>query len=317
MDNGFLNIVSAAFDHVTLFICIGSLACHLCVLPPKGGVLNFSVPEVLRVRLWRLFAAGVIALTISSFTGLFVRAMEMSDSPTSAILSVLPSVLLRTHYGHLWVARPVALAALWIGWWAGRRRLDSRAVSFFMLGSGAVIAITRSASGHAASGGYLSLPILMDWLHLMSASVWGGGLIALSIIVLPKMIEPSEQHWELIAYIARRFSRLAVISLGAILVTATYNAWTQVGSFRGLWQTSYGQIIIAKILLLLMLMILGATNRYISIPLFQNPVLQNPDRYRIIRRFVHKIWVEAILIIFAIICTAFLLHLVPARHSLT
>lgn len=315
MDNGFLNIIPAGFDLLTLFICIGALACHLCVLPPIGGVLNFSVPEVLRVRLWRLLATGIAALTISSATGLFVRAMGMSNSPISAIFSVLPTVLLRTHYGHLWLARPVALAARWIGWGIGRRRLDSRAISVFMVGAGAVIAMTRSASGHAASGGYLSLPVLMDWLHLLSASVWGGGLMVLSIVVLPKMVEPSEQRWELIVHIASRFSTLAGIVLCAILVTATYNAWIQVGSFRALWETSYGKIIIAKILLLLILMILGASNRFISIPLLHNPVLQNSDRSRSIRRFMHKIWAAVILMIFVIICTAFLLHWVPARHS--
>ncbi len=135
--------------------------------------------------------------------------------------------------------------ALWIGWEIGRRRLDSRAIPVFMLGAWAVIAMSRRVSGHAADWGDLALPVLMDWLHLMSASVWGGGLMALSIVVLPKIIGLHEQQRELIAYIARRFSKLAGIALCAILITATYNAWIQVGSFRALWQTSYGQIIIA------------------------------------------------------------------------
>jgi putative copper resistance protein D len=315
MDNGFLNIIPTAFDLLALFICIGALACHLYVLPPIGGVLNSSVSGVLRVRIWHLLAAGVVALTISSIIGLFMRSMETSDSPFSEIFSVLPLIILRTRYGHLWVVRLAALAALWIGWWAGKRRLDSRAISVLMLGAGAVIAMSRSASGHAADWGDPALPELMDWLHLISGSVWGGGLMALSIVVLPKVIESSEQHWELIAYIARRFSRFAGIALGAVLITATYNVWIQVGSFRAIWQTSYGRIIIAKILLLFTLVILGASNRYIRIPLFHNPFLWKSDKSQSIRRFVHTIWGEAVLIIFMIICTSFLLHWVPARHS--
>jgi putative copper resistance protein D len=311
--NSLLFITPTVFAILALFICIGTLACNLFVLPPTGGVFNSS--EVLRLRLWHLLAAGVAALTISSITGLFMHAMETSDSPISEVFSVLPIIILRSRYGHLWVARPVALAALWIGWWVGRRHLDSGAISVFMLGAGAVIAMTRSASGHAADWGDLTLPELMDWLHLLSGSIWGGTLMALSIVVLPKMIELSEHRRALIAYIARRFSRLAGITLGAIIVTATYNAWTQVGSYRALWETSYGQIVIAKILLLLMLMTLGASNRYISLPLLHNPVLQKPDRYQYIHRFMYKIWAEAVLIIFVVICTAFLLHWVPARHS--
>ncbi len=313
MDNGFLNIIPTAFDLLALFICIGALACHLYVLPPAGGVLNSSVSEVLRVRIWHLLAAGVVALTISSIIGLFMHSMETSDSPFSEIFSVLPLIILRTRYGHLWVVRLAALAALWIGWWAGKRRLDFRAISVLMLGAGAVIAMSRSASGHAADGAYLSLPVLMDWLHLLSGSVWGGGLIALSIVVLPKIIKLTEQQGLLMAYIARRFSTLAGIALGTILITATYNAWIQVGSFHALWQTPYGRIIIVKILLLSVLMILGAANRYISIPLLHNPFLRKSDKSQSIRRFVHTIWGEAILIIFVIICTSFLLHWVPAR----
>jgi putative copper export protein len=241
--------------------------------------------------------------------------METSDSPILEVFSMLPIIILRTHYGHLWVARPVALAALWIGWWAGRKRLDSRAISLFMLCAGVAIAITRSASGHAADGSYVSLPVLMDWLHLLSASVWGGGLMALSIVVIPKIIKLTEQQGLLIAYVVRRFSTLAGITLCAILITATYNAWIQVGSYRALLQTSYGQIVIVKILLLFMLIILGASNRYIRIPHLHNSVLRKSDRSRSIRRFMHTIWVEAILIIFAIVCTAFLLGRVPAQHS--
>ncbi|MFI5323754.1 MAG: CopD family protein [Thermodesulfobacteriota bacterium] len=85
------------------------------------------------------------------------------------------------------------------------------------------------------------------------------------------MIVTSQPHRELITYIARRFSKLAGIALCAILVKATYNAWIQLGSFPALWQTSYGQMIIVKILLLSMLIVLGSSNRFISIPFLHNP----------------------------------------------
>lgn len=315
MDIGFLNIILAAFDLLTLFLCIGALACHLYVLPPVGGVSDCSLPKVLCVRLWRLLGVGIATLTISSIAVLFVHAMEMSDSSFPAVFSVLHTVILQTRYGHLWLVRPLTLAALWIGWQSGGRRLDSRVIPVFMLIVGAIVALTRSASGHTADWGYMALPLLMDWLHLLSASVWGGGLIALSIVVLPKMIETSQPRRELITYIARRFSKLAGIALCAILVTATYNAWIQLGSFPALWHTSYGQMIIVKILLLSMLIVLGSSNRFISIPLLHNPFLHNPDSTPVIRRFIHKVRAEAILIILAIICTAFLLNWVPARHS--
>ena len=44
------------------------------------------------------------------------------------------------------------------------------------------MAMTRSASGHAADWGDLTWPEVIDWVHLMAGAVWGGGLIALSIM---------------------------------------------------------------------------------------------------------------------------------------
>lgn len=338
MGSSFLHITPTAFDLLALFICIGALACHLWVLPPIGGVLNSSVPEILRIRLWHLIAVAIAMLTMSSVAELLMRGMEMSDRPLSEIFSVMPIIILRTHYGNLWLVRPVAIMALWIGWWAGRRRLDSCAIPAFMLGAGVVIAMTRSASGHAADMGDLTLPELMDCLHLLAGSIWGGGLMVLSTVVLPKMVEIHKYRRALIAYIAHRFSTLAGIALSTVLVTATYNTWIQVGSFRALWETPYGRIVVIKILLLFVLIVIGVSNRYISVPFLRKWAchtfaghgpfhrlfivlyfaLFNPDlrEDKILNRFRHKVFAEAILVVVVIICTAILLHGVPARHSL-
>jgi len=51
---------------------------------------------------------------------------------------------------------------------------------FYASGCAVVIAITRSASGSRCRLGRHDFPELMDWLHLMAVSAWGGGLLALS-----------------------------------------------------------------------------------------------------------------------------------------
>jgi putative copper export protein len=107
-----------------------------------------------------------------------------------------------------------------------------------MLGCAAVIVITRSASGHAADLGDMTFPELMDWLHLMAVSAWGGGLLALSAVILTTAVTSSNQGRVLIADLARRFSTLAGIALGTLVVTAMYNGWLQVGSFHALWNNT-------------------------------------------------------------------------------
>src|SRR5262249_57620064 len=68
-----------------------------------------------------------------------------------------------------------------VGGWGGRAWW----VPAVMLGAAALLALTRSASGHAADWGDMSLPELMDGLHLLAGSLWGGGLVVLASTVLP------------------------------------------------------------------------------------------------------------------------------------
>lgn len=328
MENGFLHIIPTAFDLLALFICIGALVCHLYVIPTVGEVSDPSVPEILRTRLWHLTGAAVAMLTISSISELFMRTMEMSGRPPAEVFSMMPVVILRTHYGNLWVVRLIMILVLWIGWWTGRRRLDSRVISVFMVCAGVVIAITRSASGHAADMGDITLPELMDCLHLLAGSIWGGGLIVLSTLVLPILIKQSDRG-SAVAYMAQRFSTIAGITLGIIAITATYNAWLEVGRLHALWETTYGQLIMVKVILLLILVVLGASNRYISVPLLQrlaghslpdqealhlNPFQRKLELVRAARRFMQKVWAESVIVILVLICTALLLHQMPSRH---
>jgi putative copper export protein len=207
-----------------------------------------------------------------------------------------------------------------------------------MLGVVVVVAFTRSASGHAADAGDFRLPELMDWVHLVAASFWGGGLIVLFTVVLPIAIKRADDGRILVANIARRFSTLAGATLAGVLLTGMYNTWFELRSFQALWETPYGQTLIAKLLLLLVLIMLGASNRYISVPLLEQwagrPltklgtirnslvaryltfIQREPDGTRAAYRFVRKVGIEAILIVGILVCAALLQHEVPARHFL-
>ena len=53
------------------------------------------------------------------------------------------------------------------------------------------------------------------------------------------------------------------------MLTSAYNYWLEVGSVSALWTTPYGNILGIKLLLVLVLIILGASNRSVSIPLLK------------------------------------------------
>jgi putative copper resistance protein D len=335
MAGDLVHILPTALDLLALATCLGALSCHLWVLPPTATAADSLHAALLLMPLWQLLVVCLAVLTVSSIGELVGRAVDMSGRPLAASFPVLSTVLFRTHYGRVWLIRPVALIGLWVGWWVGRGRLHARTIPTLMLGAWALIALTRSASSHAADGGDLTLAELMDWLHLLAGSLWGGGLLALASTVLPAVRKRPDQHRLLIAAIARRFSALAGVALGGVLLTGLYNAWLEVGTFRALWATLYGWTLLAKLFLVLPLLALGASNRYLSVPRLQwwagrpvtrrwrLPILpvrrdlasgRSPWGIHLVRQWVRKVGAEASLVMGVFICTALLLHGVPARQ---
>jgi putative copper resistance protein D len=330
-----MHTVPEWLELTSLAFCIGVLSCRILVFTASAGT-GLSYRESLVAGMWRLFGICIAAMIASSVANLLMRAMEMSGQSGSSVFPVLPTVIFRSHVGRVWLIRMVALVILSIALKAGGRYRDSRGFLAFMFGITIVISMTESASGHASDKGDFSIPEIMDWLHLLAASLWGGGLFVLSVVILPELVRLGDQAAPVIAGVARRFSRIAGISVGIIVITALYNAWVYVGSSRALWETFYGRVVIAKISLFLVLVNLGAFNRYVRVPLLQEwggfssrsrwiidriaarlrtRFLGRQTGYEVALRFRRGVRVEAFLMIWVLLCVALLRHEIPARHQ--
>jgi putative copper export protein len=284
--------------------------------------------------MWTLFCFGLAILMAGSTLELLVRTAEITGKPFPAFFPVLPTVLFRTHYGGVWLARVGALILLAMGKAATRYR-DSRIFLIFMLLLALIVSLGSSASGHASDAGDFSVPEIMDWLHLVAACLWGGGLMVLSLSVLPNLIGQGEPSPPLIARVAGRFSSMAGVSVGLIAATALYNAWYYVRIPEALWKTPYGLAVLAKIILFSILINLGGFNRYVSVPLLQEWASASAQARgiftraalrlfpgfelggngrRVASRFMRGVRVEAVLITMVLLCAALLRHEVPARH---
>ncbi len=326
----FVHTIPVWLELISLALCIGILVCRLWVLdiPPTDA----SSREKMAERLRRLFSIGIAAIIVCAVADLLIGAAEMSGSSLPAVFPFLSTVILKTHFGRAWLTRMAALLLLLAMTIAGRRYRESRKVLFFMLALGLVIAMTESASGHASDAGDFSVAELVDWFHITAAAVWGGGLFALAVI-LPLFIK----RYDLtsVAAAAGRFSGIAGYAVGTIAVTSLYNAWSYVGSFAAFWKSPYGLTALAKIILFLVLIQLGAFNRYIRVPLLQewagassgsrgivdrlsskfiSRLRSRQDERLLAPRFMRSVRIEAILIAGVLLCAALLRHEVPARH---
>ncbi len=321
---------------VALAFCAGTLVCRLWVLPPavRSGLTGH---DHLMRRMRILFGIGIAVVIAGSITELLLRAAEMSGAPIRSIVPLLPAVVLKTHYGKLWLIRMAVLAFITVLLLTTKTSRDSEAVLVLLFVCTAVIAATESATGHAADAGDFTSAEFMDWMHLLGALCWGGGLLALSLMPASAAPEQDGKAANAIAHAAAQFSRIAGISVVIILITSLYHAWAYVGSIEALEETFYGRIVTVKMGLFFLLLVLAAFNRYLGVPALMEragiPVARSGIIGRLVAaafpylmrraewqaaavRFVRIIRFEAILMLGVLLCASLLRHEIPASHYL-
>lgn len=305
---------------VALAGLVGGFVVDLFILP-------VGAPEtaITRRRLRTLRTGCTTLLLLASGGELWLRAGTMSDGGAGAALRAVPSILQRTHYGSVWILRGAGLLAL---------LPLSRASSRSLRGAGAIVAVgialTVSLTGHAGDWGDVSLTAGIDWVHVVAATTWTGGLFALAALVLR-----DGRRWPaaLLADVMGRFSGLAAWCLLAVVLSGAYASWVQLPGVAALWQTAYGRVLVAKLILVLSLVWWGAVNRYTVLPrlgggrasgvparLFRLARLALMGSSRVPRpalssRLAVYVTREAVLATLVFGCTAVLGESTPARHA--
>ena len=232
---------------------VGGLAIEVLAL--RADDVDLS-PVRRRLRGWTVVCLCVLALT--SVAELVLRARTLAGGDLAQSVRAVPLVLSRTHFGTIWSARMLALVASLSTAAVGTRR--ARVVALALAGA---MALTTALSGHAADWGDVTPSVLLDWIHVLAASLWIGGVVALALVAFGpgSALAPSS-----VTHICARFSRLAGGSLAAVVLTGVYSAWVQLPDVAAFRDTPYGRVLLAKLALVVVLVLLGGTNRYALLP---------------------------------------------------
>ncbi|MFD5522107.1 copper resistance CopC/CopD family protein [Streptomyces sp. NPDC127066] len=116
------------------------------------------------------------------------------------------------------------------------------------------LAVTWAASEHASAGIQVPAAMVSSVLHLLAMAVWLGGLAAL-LAALHRPAEPVPPA------VVTRFSRLALTSVVVLAVTGVYQSWRGLGSWDALTSTSYGRLLVVKVVLVALLLAGAAFSR--------------------------------------------------------
>ena len=226
--------------------------------PPSVGGSSSGETTPLPTLPWPALARlGAAVFLFANLLGWWAQAAQAVGGPVPAPWDpAMGTVLFTTRFGALWSAR--LLLCLGLATCLPRSRSTfARLASIVMAGA---LLLDISLGSHAATEASPALPILGDWLHMLAASIWVGGLIHFiaGLIALQRLA--ARPRTKLVAGLIPRFSRLALPTVAFLAATGVYEAVLRVGSWPGLFGTPYGQTLLAKILIALAMVALGALN---------------------------------------------------------
>lgn len=298
------------------------LACRIAVLPPDSAG---PAPQ----RLHTVVGGALALLTLASFGILVSRTLELNGGVWTTLWRDLRLALTVTHFGHVWWWRVPALAVAWAAWARGPRHRGA-GPGWIMLVAIAAIALTRSETGHPADHGDFTLPVWIDWLHILAAATWVGSLFGMTLAVFPRMARQGEHALVRTAAMFQRLSTLSGAALAVLLACGIFNAFQQLGRLDALWTTRYGVNLDVKLALVLVMIAIGAHNRYVKLPRLLGyaglpakpslvshwlrgyaPAAAYRDGAQVLRACARAVLAESLLGIAVIGATATLIHSMP------
>jgi copper transport protein len=216
-----------------LALVIGPLLFRLVIL--RGGLppaLEHRFHLVTTVATFSAINVGIAAFVVRSSNALQLSLGDL-------IYGDLEPFAQKTRAGEAFLVMTVGfgtVAALLLLAWV-LDRLDLRWPALLL---SVLLVSGLSLSGHQATEPNASWASeLADWLHLVAACVWVGGVATLAFVV-----------WPLVPELRRRaflgFSRIAVVLVGVMVLAGAYLALVRFPELADLWQTRYGQLLLVK-----------------------------------------------------------------------
>ncbi|OBH05535.1 MULTISPECIES: cytochrome c oxidase assembly protein [unclassified Mycobacterium] len=256
-----------AAGEIAAVLAVGSFLFAAFMVPPQtSGVLDAGGYRALRVGTvasgaWAVCAALLVPLTISDVSG-----HRLTDLDPGAIWSL--AGLINTASAWRWtaiLAAVVTLASLPVLRWSWVPVL---------LAASLVTLIPLGLTGHSSAGGSHDLATNSLLIHLVAASLWAGGLLALLAHAL--------RRGEHIGLAVRRFSRVALWCWVAMALSGLVNALVRVLP-SDLLTTDYGRLVVAKFVALCALGALGWRQRRSAVAALQADESRSRGRRALIR----------------------------------
>ena len=212
-------------------------------------------------RFERYFSLPTLIVLFLANIGVLVgQALNLTGGDLAQAISPTLLVELATsgRFGIYWMMREVVILlaiilAIYMIVQQQRSRITRIAlpIANLVLASALLIAITMSGHAAAVNPNIVSYAIIIDWLHLLAASLWVGGMMYIATNYLPVLrhLHMTQQARSLVTVLPY-FSPLAIAGVDIMAITGPFNATFHMTSWQQFLSTAYGRALLVKITLI-------------------------------------------------------------------
>ncbi len=217
-------------------------------------------------RFERVFAIPVLILTFLANLGVLIGQGLVIANGKALSLSMLLGLSNNGRFGTYWTVREIIVAlalliAIYTFMIKKRSEIIDAALSWInlILALGLLIAMTLSGHAAATSNNILLFAVLIDWLHLLAAALWVGGMFYIATTYLPVLHDRSLQERTVsLLSVLPRYTPLAITGVIIMAVSGPFNATIHMSSWGQLFSTAYGRALVVKVLLVAALLVTSA-----------------------------------------------------------
>lgn len=301
-----------------LTMALGAVALLLLVLrtaPGGDAHERFIASAVRRVRLLGLLATGVF---LAATAGRFVLESRTLHGGTGGITVEELARTAGIGWGRGWTVGTVAMLVLLIALLVRVRPATGGAATSTSRGNDLALALAAvvaaagpAVTGHAVgSAAMMPLAVLADWLHVIGASAWVGGVASIALGAAPAALaQPAGARAPAMAWLIGAFHALATPALVLVASSGLLSAWLRVGSWQVLTSSNYGELLLFKVYLVAFIAVLGAYHWHRARP----RLVTAADDDRAARHLSWTLYVELLVGVVVLALTAALVTTQPPQ----
>lgn len=236
-------IVVRTILFTTMLAMIGAVVFRTAVLPRTPG----SDKEG-RARLLVQIAGSSALASFAFLAAALVRLFLQNHMVEYGLEIDVPirEIIFHSRWGVGWLTITGSVSVAALGFILASRRKDAgwvfAAIGCLGLSAGMSIGGHPEATDH-----FKALSMVSNSVHAFAAGGWLGTLLWFTWSAMPYLQSTGDGRAQRLKYMTNAFSPVALTCVAIVALTGLVNAWLRLGTLNELWESLYGQVLMAKL----------------------------------------------------------------------